>query len=195
MSAFTKINTIIWERFITCAAVYYLSSYYVFWFTGPNRWGKSLNLTNCMWILPETSFSERTKIVKSTFFIEMTLENKFIRSVVKISLSVNELLTMRLHWWNWTTWGFQMCSAESWIFSVGTRSYCFWKTVILGYWLWVVRIFDSTMELIMNFTTESIHKKLILKRLMTLSLVMKFSFIIIFEIGLFQSIRIKIRII
>lgn len=169
LSAFAQIDTVIREWFVACAAVDNLSTDEVFRFAGANWWSKSLNLTDSMWVLPETPLSERTKVVECTFLIEVALEHKFIRSVMKISLSVHKLLSMWLHWWNWTTLGFQMGSAESWIFGVSAWSHCFCEAIVdLSVRLSIG--FGCSRKWWLQFTTKGTHQKLSLKRLMALPL-------------------------
>jgi hypothetical protein len=75
-----------------------------------------LDLSNSVRVLIESPFTERPKIEERTFLIEVRLEYELIRSVVHVlglKLCIFELLSVRLHWRDWT---------ELWLLTSATKS-------------------------------------------------------------------------
>ena len=53
-----------------------------------------------MGVLIEAFLAKGAKVVEGTFFIKMRNVDEFVWSCLEVALSVQQLLLVRLHWWN-----------------------------------------------------------------------------------------------
>ena len=141
LSLLTKVDAIVGERLISSSAVDNLSSDEVLRSTRSDGRAEGYDLPNGVRVLPKPSLAERAKVEQSTFLVEVRLEKELVWSVLKISLSIHELLAVWLHWWNWPT---------AWLHrrSKGSSMACLHgRTVLLLLVIWIIQ----------HLTIRSIH--------------------------------------
>jgi len=139
LSSFSKINSIVWEWFITSSAINYSSTYEIFGSTWSNWWTERLNLSKNVRILIQSLLTKRSKIVKGTLFIEVVLEYELGGNSTLLIFYSLWLVFIRFHWWHWS-WFCLHCHA--WCHSILTSEHWHWilTTKCLRLRLFLMRI-------------------------------------------------------
>jgi len=148
LSSFSKINSVVWEWFVTSSAIDYISTNKIFGSTWSDRRAESLNLPKNVRILIQSLLAERSEIVECTLFIKVILEYKF--SWNSRLWLLYSLTFKRFHWrhWSWLClhrhiWCHSILSSEHWYWVLSTKCLllirnCFF---ILCIWEWFFHTF------------------------------------------------------